>query len=157
MNNKISIGISEELKEVKGCVFKLYYGNRYIISFSNYLEWSLISIQTDINRYLKGTNLERSKKGLYFDLCDYVKSNSHMEFRVEVVAETDKGYQLLKICQQELDKAQYDSYCLNSSFEPYISKDIQRPANSRKRIWFINRGSYLNYLRWKKKTATSRF
>lgn len=149
--------IPDNLLEVKGCVFKLYYGEKYIISMGRSLAWPIKTIQADIDRYSENMDSAKSKERLYWKFCRYVKLAKEREYRIEVLFESENPYQLLQRCQIELDNSKDDTNCLNTFFEPYLSKRIQtapRYLKGRKykdgteNISWINRGHYLNFKRW---------
>lgn len=154
------ITIPDNLKEVKGCVFKLYYGDKYVISMGRTLAWPIKSIQDDIDRYSDNMPSAKSKERLYWKFCQYVKKAKPHEYRIEVLLESESPYQLLKFCQLELDKAKDDINCLNTFFTPYISKRIQtahkflkerKYSDGTKNVAWINRGHYLNFRHWQLK------
>lgn len=145
------ITVPYNLKEIKGCVFKLFYGDKYIVVMGKTLVRQVEMINNDIDRYFKNTQMGRSEGNIYFRFYYYIHSNPDLSFRFELVLQSENAYHLLKTCQIELDKGSKDDNCCNMIFEPYINKDIQRPIKNRKFIWWINRGSFLNFKRWQKR------
>lgn len=150
------IDIPDNIKEVKGCVFKLSYGKSYIISMGRSLRWPIESIERDINQYILRNDSAEDKRRLYWKFCREVRMYKR-KFNIEVLFESENPYQLLKSCQTELDKAKDDRNCLNTFFEPYISKRIQTASkflkerkykDGNKNASWINRGHYLNFKRW---------
>lgn len=111
------------------------------------------SIRYDIERFLKQTTLGRNQNSLYFKFYEYIADNPKGKYKFELLFTHAKPYQLLKHCQIELNKASLDDNCLNSQFTPYINKSIQLALNKQnpKKVWWVNRGSYLNFMNWKKK------
>lgn len=150
-----SIVIPPDLVDVQGCVFKLYYGQHYIVLMGKSLFRQVETIRNDIKRYFNETGKGRSVNNIYFRFYSYIHSNPGLKFSYQLIIESDKPYQLLKTCQIELDKSLDDSHCCNMVFEPYINKDLQKPIKSRKFIWWINRGQYLNFRRWQKNRVIS--
>lgn len=134
------------LENIQGCVFKLYYGNYYIVVMGRSLKWQSNMISGDIERCFRG----KSVGALYLSFSKKVSSTPGLEFRFELLFESDNPYQLLKRTQEELDDALSDPYCLNSSFEPYLSSRIQTPPiySRWKDKYWINRGHYLNFRKW---------
>ena len=142
----IPLGIVDVLE----CVYKINYTDKYIVVMAKSVYRSIDSINQDIERYHKGINESFNKNNLYSKFYSYIIDNPGAKFSVELILSTNNAYQLLKCCQMELDKGRIDDNCLNSIFSPYINKEIQKPLNKRKTHWWINRGSYLNFCRWKK-------
>lgn len=156
MENKIpNIVIPPELVDIQGCVFKLYFGEYYIVLMGKSLFRQVETVRNDINRYFKDTSKGQSVKNLYYHFYKHIYSIRSGKFHFELILESDKPYQLLKCCQQELDRGFEDTYCLNTCYEPYINKDLQKPIKDRKFIWWINRGQYLNFKRWQSKRVIS--
>lgn len=152
------IEIPDGIKDAKACVFKLYYGEKYIISMGRSLAWPIKTIQADIDRYSDNLESAKSHERLYWKFCRLVKLGKEREFKIEVLLESESPYQLLKRCQLELDNSIEDINCLNTFFEPYISKRIQTSTKFLKErkykdgtlnISWINRGHYLNFRKWK--------
>ena len=133
------------------CLFKLYYGEYYVIVMAKSVYRSVESINADLERYSIGNT--KAKDGLYGVFCKHVLSYPKEKFRFERISVCDSPYELLKACQIELDKSKGDKFCLNTNTEPYISKRIQTAykyltPTAQKNTYWINRGHYLNYRRW---------
>lgn len=139
--------------DIKACVYKLYYGEYYIIIMSNSIYRSIWSINDDLARYYSYNGQERSKDGLYGKFCKHVLANPKQKFRFEMLFVSDSPYEILKACKLALDSAKEDTYCLNTSYEPFVSKRIQTnpkyltKAATEHKYW-ISRGHYLNYKKW---------
>lgn len=156
MPNKIpNIAIPYNLVDVQGSVFKLYYGDKYIVMMGKTLFRQVETVRNDIKRFYNETEKGRSINNMYFKFYDYLYSNPGLHFSFELVLESGNPYLLLKKCQQELDKGFKNTNCMNMVFEPYINKDLQKPVKNRKFIWWINRGQYLNFRRWQKNRLIS--
>lgn len=140
----------KNIAEIKECVYKLFYGDKYIVVMAKSIYRSVWSINDDLTRYYTGVK-ETVKEGLYGKFCKHIVDNPGETFSFEMILVTDNAYELLKQCQLELYKGENDVNCLNTSFTPYINKDLQKPANKRKTHWWINRGTYLNFCNWKRK------
>lgn len=147
--------IPDNLAEIKGNVFKLYYGEKYIVIMGKTLLRQVETIRNDLNRYFKETKLGRTPNNLYFKFYDFIYNTPGLNFNFELILQSEKPYQLLKCCQSELDKGNKDDNCMNMVFEPYINKELQKPLKSRKFIWWINRGEYLNFRKWQKQRVIS--
>jgi hypothetical protein len=141
------IVIPYNLVDVQGCVFRLYYGDRYIIMMGKTLFRQAEIIRDCMNKYFRG---RRDYKDIYFNLYEYVYNNPDKKFRFELVFTHHNPYLLLKCCQLNLDEAVGDTDCLNSNFVPYLSRMIQTPPIYLKKHYpyWINRGYYLNFRKW---------
>lgn len=150
MNPKIIIPI--HLENVKDCIFKLYYGNYYVIGMGSNLEYQIKTIQGDIERYISGARSSRDISRLYSIFCNIIRELPDREFKIEILMKDGKPYQLLKRCQTELDEALSDRNCLNTLFIPFLSSRIQTPPIylkfKAKTPHWINRGIYLNFRKW---------
>ena len=142
---------------VGSCVFKVYYGEKYIVSMGKYLKNALDMLNVDIRgmKYKRSSLFKMDKGGQFILFADYVYKNPSKQFVVEILLQSNNPYRLLKRCQEELDDAIADPNCLNSFFIPFLSRKIQCPVkwwrereqNKNKPYW-INRGHYLNYRKW---------
>jgi hypothetical protein len=124
--------------DVDACVYRLWYSDKYIIVKGKNLAGSVFLIQKGLAYFLAGGGRasEQSAAGVageghkegqgkntfYFQLYSFVKANPLREWKVEVLLESDNGYQLLKREQMELDGAIADKRCLNSNVQAYIPK-----------------------------------
>jgi hypothetical protein len=150
---------TEVYNGIGGTVFKLYYGDKYIVSMGKYLKNALDMIKIDIGgmKHKRNSLFKKNKGGQFIIFADYVYKNkdSAEQFKVDILFQSNNPYQLLKRCQEELDDAISDPNCLNSFFIPFLSRKIQCPVkwwkdreqNKNKPYW-INRGYYLNYRKW---------
>lgn len=146
---KIIIPIN--IVDTLGCVYKVLYKDKYIVVMGKSMYRSIDSINLDIERYFKGVSEKSGAGNLYKNFYQFVIANPGDMLVIEMIISTDNAYQLLKHCQIELDKGCLDPNCFNTFFTPYINKDIQKPADRRKSAWWVNRGTYLNFLRWRNK------
>ena len=127
---------------VKGCVFKLFWGEKYVIIKCHLLARAKTNIETSLSYHLKTGMHDK----LYEKFFDYIKSHPFYSFSVEILFQSDNPYQLLVHEQIELDKAKQDHNCMNTSFDAYVPKKIQ----GNRKAW-VNRGHYLNFMQWLKK------
>lgn len=120
------------------CVYRLWYGDQYVIVKGKNLAGSVFLIQKGLAYFLAGggkvgndsaagVSGEGHKEGqgkntFYFQFYSFIKTNPTLEWKVEVILESNNGYQLLKREQQELDSAIRDKRCRNSNVEAYIPK-----------------------------------
>jgi hypothetical protein len=148
------IVIPIDIVDDEKCLYKLYYGKYYIIVMAKSVYRSVESINADLERYSIGNT--KAKDGLYGVFCKHVLSNPKEKFRFERIAVCDSPYELLKLCQIELEKSYGDKLCLNTNKEPYISKRIQTAykyltPTAKEKMYWINRGHYLKYISWNSK------
>lgn len=124
--------------DIDACVYRLWYGDMYVIVKGKNLAGSVFLIQKGLAYFLagggrvgnqtpsgkagEGHREGQGKNTFYFQFYSHVKANPSLEWKVEVVFESDNGYQLLKREQIELAAAITDKRCLNSNVEAYIPK-----------------------------------
>lgn len=129
-------------------VYKLHYGNKYLIVKGENLPGSLFFFKKGY-AYHVGYNQQegddRSNK-LYIAFYRHIQRHPGLKFSVEIIA-TGTPYQLLKAEQMALDAATRDTKCLNSNIEVYMPQ--YRPKNKRYGGW-ISKGDYLNFRKWVK-------
>lgn len=120
--------------EVAACIYKLYYGDRYVIIKGKTLAGSIYFVlQNGYSKFLAAGGGTGRKKGgagqkeweesnhFYKKFYRWVKKNS-FTFTVEVILESDDAYELLKREQIELNKSIRDKKCLNNNVLAYIPK-----------------------------------
>src|SRR5690242_17623892 len=144
MNHQIDVP-----ENIEGCVYKLWYADKYIILKCKTLARSIFGIKTDLHYFFKGTPGGTKESDLYFDFYVHVQEVPFQKFKVEIILSSNNPLELLKCEQIELEKAYDDPNCMNKSFEVYIPKHTQ--VNGKK-SW-INRGYYLNFMQWMRKRA----
>lgn len=135
----------------KGYVYRLWYGEKYLIVKCKTLYWSLKSINTDIERYFKNTKSGRSDNNDNSIFYGHIFANPELEFRMDIILMSDNPYQLLK---QEVISLEWsnDPDCCNKTRLPYIPDDISKMKTG---SW-INRGHYLNFKKWYAKHTSLR-
>lgn len=126
----------------EGCVFKLSWGEKFIIVKCK----TFVRAKTIIEQSLQAYLTRGKQDMLYTRFFGYIKLHPGLGFVVKILYKGDSPYQLLKHEQIFLDKFRDDPNCFNQSFDAYVPKGIQ---GSRK-AW-INRGHYLNFMMWKRK------
>lgn len=152
------ISISEEFIDAEYCVFKLYYGEKYVVLMGKTLFRQVEIIRYNLAYYFKRGDhkIERKNKSdqdFCTDFYKYIHDNPGKDFRIEVVIEDPNPYKLLQSNQIELDKGFNNDDCLNINTQPELSKYIQMPALYRSGKYknykhWINRGYYLNFRKW---------
>lgn len=133
-----SYNINDIPVDILSCVYRLWYGEKYVIAKGKNLAGSVFLIQKGLAYFLAGGGKasEHSAAGVqgeghkegqgkntfYFQFYSFVKANPGLEWKVEVILESDNGYQLLKREQIELATAMKDKNCLSGNVEAYIPK-----------------------------------
>lgn len=135
------------LEYTEGCVYKLWYKERFIVIKCKTLARSTANILNGLKYFLLGTPKGRKEEDYFHDFFTYVQSNPFENFSIEVILKSNNPLELLKTEFFELSKSKYDPRCLNNDFDVYIPKFTQ--VNGKK-SW-INRGYYLNFMQWKQK------
>lgn len=109
------------------CVYKLYYGDRYIINYGKDLSSSLFFIQNGYAYHLAYDQKEAdSKKNkTWIKFYRYIQKNPKLKFELEIVFKNKSAFQVLKQCQISLDNSIGDKKCLNNNLTPYIP--VYRP------------------------------
>src|SRR5690348_13241769 len=96
------------------CVYKLYYGDRYIINSCKDLAGSLYFLQHGYAYHVAYNQKETDdkKNKLWIKFYRYIQQHPRKEFRLEVLFQNKSAYQVLKRCQLELDACISDNKCL---------------------------------------------
>lgn len=127
--------------DVKSCVFKLFYGKKFVIIKGKYLHMSLRLFSIGYSAFHHNPENHNQHSGhvhFYFAMYLHIRKNwGKFEFNVEIVKESESGYELLKAEQDELDKYINKPALLNSNITAYIPKksdwipqeDIERFKN----------------------------
>lgn len=139
-------------EKIEGCVYKLWYADRYIILKCKTLARSVFGIKNDLHYFLRGTKGGTKENDLYYDFYVHVQEFPFENFKIEIILASNNPLELLKTEQIELEKSYEDQKCLNKDFDAYVPKLTQ--VNGKK-SW-INRGYYLNFMQWKKKRASQK-
>ncbi len=103
----IDMGIEE-------CVYKLWYGQKYIIWYGMTLYGSFFHFKKGFANYTPDMDVYHKK------IYQYMYDHRRLELRVEILLESDNHYQILKQQQLMLNDAKKDKNCLNGLFWSYI-------------------------------------
>lgn len=150
--------ISEILLEVGACVYKLHYGDRYIIAKGKTLAGSVYLIQKGYAGFIAGGKLAGKGQGhkewegkntYYMRLYSYIHQNPGLPSWVEILLEGNNGYQLLKCEHIELQRSVRDKKCLNSNVTSYIPQ--YRPST--KSHGWISRAHVLCFKKYLKQPS----
>lgn len=137
------IQVPEEYFEVESCIYKLYYGPYYVIIKGKTLTGSIYLFERGYAAFMaagggigrgkqlggKGQEEWEGKNTFYYKFYKMIYYNPGFEFKVEVLLESNDGYQLLKHEEIELSKCIRDKKCLNSNVTAYIPK-FRKSTNS---------------------------
>jgi hypothetical protein len=112
----------ESKKDVQGIVYKLSYAGKYVIIKGFTLVGSLKIVNNAYKQY--DPKNERFLAHLYGHFFNHLFNTEDLgRFRIKTFAKLSSKvsqYKLLKREQMELDKARYDTNCLNNNIEAYI-------------------------------------
>lgn len=144
-----NIPILPNVDYAKGCVYKLWYENRFVVVKCKTLFRSVDNITKGFAFFLTGTKKAQKEEDYYHEFFSFIQENPFNNFKIEVILQSNNPLELLKCEQRQLNIAKYDPRCMNNNFDAYIPKFTQ--VNGKK-SW-INRGYYLNFMQWKKDQA----
>lgn len=137
----------KEIPEAKHhVIYKIWYADKYVIVAGKTLVRSIENINTNLEYFFKDTTKGRNPSDVFYNFYCHVDDNPFQQFRIEILFDTENIYQYLKNWHLELMKGHGDKKCLNIYYEPYIPKSTQKKRGS-----WLNRGAYLNYMKWKQK------
>lgn len=136
--------IIQSSKFVEKCVCRINYGDKYVIAKLKHLNQGLDRIENALNAYIRGG--KNNPNGLYCHLFDYVNSHPGGKFKVNVLLESENGYELLKKEQMELDLGRKDPNFLNNQIEAYIP---ERDPDTEMYGW-LTTNEVLNFKKWLK-------
>lgn len=128
---KIADGILFEIPNVPfgvgHCVYKLHYGDRYIINYGKDLAGSLFLIQKGFAYHVAYNQKESDDKTnkTWIRFYRYIEKHPNEKFKIEVLFKNKSAFQILKRCQISLDNCISDRKCLNNNLTPYIP--VYRP------------------------------
>lgn len=152
------VTIPDEYFEVESCVYLLSYGDRFVIVKGKTLTGSIYLIERGYAAFVSaggGQGRDRGGEGqkewegkntYYFKFYSYIHDNPGLQFKVEVLLESNNAYQLLKKEQQELNIAIRNNKCLNNNITAYIPKY----SSKTKSHGWISKGSVLAFKRFLK-------
>jgi hypothetical protein len=134
----------ELIPDVEGCVYRLWYYGKFIIVKCKTFVRSKANIEYSLQHSFKNSTWSDKTYSLFFN---FIIANPGHNFVIDILCSSNNPYQLLKAEHIELLKAKDDSRCLNAKFSPYIPQLTNKKGE---RSW-INKGYYLNYMKWKQK------
>lgn len=138
--------INEFPSGIGSCVFKLIYGDRYVIVKCKTLVRAVENINVGLKYFFKGTPKGRNPNDLYYKFYNFVADNPFLSFSIDPILISENPYELLKAEHISLQEGSANANCLNQVFDVYIPQFTQ--VNGKK-SW-INRGYYLNFMEWRK-------
>jgi hypothetical protein len=138
------------LYSVGSCVYKLWYGSKYIFVKAKNCAGSLKMIQDSLNQFMKGSEAQRKPDNLYLHFFNYYARNKTKAFRVEVLSSPgDTDYNLLVLEDRLVSEARNDTKCLNNINGAYIN---QWNEETQSYNW-LSRPAVANFTRNRKKNA----
>lgn len=125
------------------CVYKIYYGQKYLIikgkslagsihlligngykQYVNSLKKQSSSVHKRLNKHVEWLGVNT----YYIQFYKWVNSTQN-SFEIDIIIEDENGYNLLKQEQLALDACLSDKNCLNNNITSYIPK-FRRETNS---------------------------
>jgi hypothetical protein len=146
------IPVTDDLDQTRGYVYKLWYGEMYLIVKCKTLARSIQNLNSDIDRFLKDTKAGRTPENRYFRFYIHIWTHPELDFRIEPILISDNPYQLLKQEVLSLEECEIDPNRCNKDSIPYIPPT----TNQMNKSSWINRGYYLNFRKWYAKHTTQR-
>lgn len=139
--------------EVGACVYKLWYGDRFIIVKGKTLAGSIFLIEKGFAYFISGGGGSGKtatgeghkewdgKNTFYYQFYKWVKENPQYKPVIEIILESENGYDLL-VCEQKLiDENIRNKKCLNSNVEAYVPKYREKTQS----YGWISKAHYLNF------------
>lgn len=138
------------LYSVGSCVYKLWYGTKYIFVKAKNCSGSLKMIQDSLNQFMKGSEAQRKPDNLYLHFFNHFARNTKRQFRVEVLSSPgDTDYNLLVLEERLVTEARNDTKCLNNINGAYIN---QWNEETQSYNW-LSKPAVANFTRNRKKNA----
>lgn len=110
--------------DIQGCVYKLYYGDRYLVIKAKYLHFSLKLFNDGYNSFHHNPHNHTETSGhahFYFKMYNYIRKHwGQKTFRVEIVHRSNDPYVLLYTEQIELNAGRKKVKMLNNNITAYI-------------------------------------
>jgi len=116
--------LTDDQWETQACVYKLYYGDIYlIVKAGNTLSGSLYLIEKEYRMFVSHDyEKAEDKAARYFKFHKYIKDHPGKKWVIEIVLEDQSMYRLLMKEQELLNKHWVDNNCANRDPEAYIPK-----------------------------------
>jgi len=132
--NPFRISYRDKYRSVM-CVYKIWVDDRYFIGSAKALKQHMEHLSIGIDRRLRNGLLPSD---IYYDLIVVIKETNVQVIEVEVVSASVSGYDMLKSCYDELQKAKVDPMCINKTFEPYIPSWVPNGDKERVKSYIIS-------------------
>ncbi len=131
----------KRLDESKGRVIvKVSFGDFYVITKCGSIDWLIHELNTTLSKYKKqGVN----KDNLYIRFVEKVHKLDFKKGVIEVLYQSDNGYDLLKKELELLIEHYGKRNCMNSNNIPYIPKTIHANKGSN----WLKQNEYLNFMK----------
>ncbi len=134
-------------KGINNCIYKLFYGDHYVVVKAKHCAGSLRAIQKSLNQYLRGSESQRNPavNKLYYKFFQYIENNPGQPFSATVFFAEGTDYQALMMEQRYLFASSRDRRCLNARQDAYVCK-----WNSEKEMFnWLSQNAVLNFNRYK--------
>ena len=126
------------------CVVKLTAGRKYMITRCKNL-YGFTKILRAAYRKAERGSMEKGE--LYYHFCTWLVSKKDKRITIDILFESNSGYEILVEERTQLIPSLKSSYCLNNNVEPYIPVFNESTGMYG---WFT-KGDILNYNNWVKK------
>ena len=121
-------------------IVKVSCGDFYVITKCGSIEWLVSELNTTLSKYKKqGVN----KDNLYIRFIEKVHKLDFKKGVIEVLYQSDNGYDLLKKELELLIEHYGKRNCMNSNNIPYIPKTIHAKKGSN----WLKQNEYLNFMK----------
>jgi hypothetical protein len=121
----ISWGINlSQYDSIRGtCVYKLFYGKKFIIHKGKTLSGSLFILEKNY-KYFVAYNHQSNDKDVdyYYKFYDYIRKHEGLEFKIEVLGSDLTASDSLTLEHRELELNFTNKHLMNNNTKPYIPK-----------------------------------
>jgi hypothetical protein len=129
----MQLELTDDQLEVGSCVYKLFYGDKYVIVKAKTLSGSIYLFQKGLMGFLNASGI-MGKEGytentFFFRLYKGIKKTPKQPFRIEILLESNDPYSLLVAEQAYLNESIKDKKCLNVNVLSYVPK-YRKATNS---------------------------
>lgn len=137
--------------KIGSCVFKLTYNDKYLFVKGKSFIGAMLCISRGLKVFANKTTKDNKIDNIYYHLFVYVIDNPDYEFGIDMILVSDNPYKLLVKEQKCLTEGRKDPNCLNNTIDAYVPAYREETGM----YGWINKGYYLNFLKWKKRNKTT--
>lgn len=139
--------IENELGMRNKSVIQITAGEKYLITKSVNIPWTVEEIKSTYGKYMRGGILESN---LFYDLVRHIHKSEDGRVKIDILFTSTDGYQVLKK-ELELLRQHYGKKgCMNKNDVPYIPKTTAAKKGSN----WLSPNQFLNFMKLIKKSAT---